>query len=478
MAQKSKMAKIRQPQGRLNIRLYLRVSTDRQAEEGYSLTIQEEKLTAYLATLSGDLDWEVISDDGYSGGDLNRPGIQRIIQEAEADAITHVVVVKLDRLSRSLKDTIYLIEDIFLPHNVAFVSLYESFDTSTPFGRAMIGILSVFAQFERENIYERTRSGMQKRVENGYWPGGGRVPFGYDYDTDQGILVPNADADRVRYIYDQYLAGAGLQAIADQLGLKYEKLAYNILTRKANAGYITYNGQEYQGRHQPIVSLEIYQRAMALMAQRSARKFVAKSPHLLAGFVTCGHCGARMRYAKWGKAGYKLTCYSHQTSKPYLIHDPNCPQPHVWAEEVEAAVIQTLFATAARGRLDQQRKAISGGDILDTLHRQIEICKAKLRRLYDLYAQGENDTLLDTITALQTELAALQSQSQSQSQHQDYLRLASQNLSQLEGLDDLWPLMQVGERRLVLTSLIDQITVKDDNISIKLRYGLEPPEKI
>ncbi len=232
MARKSKMAKIDQPQGKLNIRLYLRVSTDRQAEEGYSLGIQQEKLTAYLDTMSGDISYEVVCDDGYSGGDLNRPGIQRIIEEAEADAITHVVVMKLDRLSRSLKDTIYLIEDILLPHNVAFISLYESFDTSTPFGRAMIGILSVFAQFERENIYERTRSGMQKRVENGYWPGGGRVPFGYDYDPAQGILVPNSDADRVRYIYDQYLSGAGLQTIADQLGLKYEKVAYNILAQE------------------------------------------------------------------------------------------------------------------------------------------------------------------------------------------------------------------------------------------------------
>lgn len=473
MARKSKMAKIEHVPGKFNIRLYLRVSTDRQAEEGYSLGIQEEKLTAYLDTMVGELSYEVICDDGYSGGDLNRPGIQRIIQEAEADTITHVVVMKLDRLSRSLKDTIYLIEDILLPHNVAFVSLYESFDTSTPFGRAMIGILSVFAQFERENIYERTRSGMQKRVENGYWPGGGRIPFGYDYDATQGILVPNSDADRVRYIYDQYLAGAGLQAIADQLGLKYEKVAYNILTRKSNAGYIIYNGVEYKGLHEAIVSLEVYDRAMALLAERSARRFVSTSAHLLAGFVTCGHCGARMRYAKWGKAGYKLTCYSHQTSKPYLVHDPHCPQKHVWVEDVEQAVTQTLFAIAAKGRLEEHKKSIEGGSVLAALHRQIALSKGKLRRLYELYATGDDDTLLEMISSQKEELSTLEEQVHSQEHQISYMRTANQHLAQLDGLEDVWPLMQVSERRMILASLVDGVTVRDEQVEIKLKYGLK-----
>lgn len=473
MARKSKMAKIDQPQGKLNVRLYLRVSTDRQAEEGYSLGIQEEKLRAFLDTMTGDIAYEVVCDDGYSGGDLNRPGIQRIIEEAEADAITHVVVVKLDRLSRSLKDTIYLIEDILLPHNVAFISLYESFDTSVPFGRAMIGILSVFAQFERENIYERTRSGMQKRVENGYWPGGGRVPYGYDYDANQGVLVPNSDADRVRYLYDQYLAGVGLQTIADQLGLKYEKVAYNILTRKSNAGYIVYNGEEYKGLHEPIVSLDVYNNAMNTLKERSARKFTSKSTHLLSGLVTCGHCGARMRYAKWGKNGCKLTCYSRQKSKPYLVHDPDCPQDHVWAQDVEEAVLKTLFSAAAKGQLAEHKKSIDGGSVLETLHRQIEVCKSKLRRLYDLYAMGDDDTLLDSITAQKAELATLEQQVTSEELQLQQLRIANQSLEKLEGLEDVWPLMSVAEQRLILASVVEQIIVRDTVVEIRLKYGLD-----
>ena len=473
MARKSKMAKIEKVVGRQIIRLYIRVSTDRQAEEGYSLGIQEEKLRAYISTLmDSDVAFEVVSDDGYSGGDLNRPGIQRIIEEAENGRITHVVVMKLDRLSRSLKDTMHLIEDIFLPNNVAFISLYESFDTSTPFGRAMIGILSVFAQFERENIFERTRSGMQKRVEAGFWPGGGGIPFGYDYDPAQGILVPNKDADKVRYIYDKYLAGGSLQTIADQLGLKYEKVAYNILTRKSNAGYIVYNGEEYKGKHEPIVSIETYEQAMEMLAIRSAKKLVSKSTHLLTGLCICGKCGAKMRYAPWGKGQHKLVCYSQQTSKAYLIKDPNCDQDKLWAEDVEKAVLSALFTSTAKDKLAKVQKSTSGGAMEDAVTAQLEKANAKLRRLYSLYGESGDDILLATINDTKADIARLESQLYDEQEKKRYLNAANATYSRLEKLQDLWPIMTIEERRAVLTSVVENVTISGNSIEIKLKYGL------
>jgi len=473
MARRSKMAKIEKVIGKLMIRLYLRVSTDRQAEEGYSLGIQEEKLRAYISTfVDEEVEFEVISDDGYSGGDLNRPGIQRIIEEAETGEITHVVVMKLDRLSRSLKDTMYLIEDVFLPNNVAFISLYESFDTSTPFGRAMIGILSVFAQFERENIFERTRSGMQKRVEAGFWPGGGGIPFGYDYDASQGILVPNSDAAKVRYIYDKYLAGGSLQDIAEQLGLKYERTAYNILTRKSNAGYIVYNGEEYVGRHEPIISLETYEQAMAMLAVRSAKKLVSKSTHLLTGLCVCGKCGAKLRYAPWGKGQYKLVCYSQQTSKPYLIKDPNCNQEKHWAEDVEQAVLDALFTAAANDKLTEARKTVSGGGIEDAIQEQLEKANTKLRRLYNLYGESGDDTLLETINETKADISKLETQLYDEREKNRYIAAANTAYSRLEGLQDMWPLMTVEEQRIIVASVIENITITDNSIEVKLKYGL------
>ena len=125
-------------------------------------------------------DYELYADPGFSGKNLERPAIQKLIKDCEDGKIDTVLVFKLDRLSRSQKDTLYLIEEVFNNNEVGFISVRESFDTTTPFGKAMIGILSVFAQLERETILERTRIGLKKRAENGYWRGGGKTPFAYD----------------------------------------------------------------------------------------------------------------------------------------------------------------------------------------------------------------------------------------------------------------------------------------------------------
>ena len=142
--------------------LYLRVSTEAQADEGYSLAAQAEKLEAYCR-MKGISQFRRYVDGGFSGSNLSRPAVGELIEAIRSGAVERVVVYKLDRLSRSQKDTLYLIEDVFLPHGVDFVSINENIDTGSPYGRAMIGILSAFAQLERENIFLRTRMGMVER---------------------------------------------------------------------------------------------------------------------------------------------------------------------------------------------------------------------------------------------------------------------------------------------------------------------------
>ena len=154
--------------------LYLRVSTEAQADEGYSLAAQAEKLEAYCR-MKGIDRFRRYVDGGFSGSNLTRPAVTELVEAIRAGQVERVVVYKLDRLSRSQKDTLYLIEDVFLPHGVDFVSINENIDTGSPYGRAMIGILSAFAQLERENIFLRTRMGMVERVKQGFWPGGGKA---------------------------------------------------------------------------------------------------------------------------------------------------------------------------------------------------------------------------------------------------------------------------------------------------------------
>jgi len=455
----------------LTLALYRRVSTDKQADEGYSLDVQYEKLHAYAQTFSQVREIRDYTDDGYSGSSLERPGIQQLIEDIEAGMITHVIVVKLDRLSRSQKDTLHLIEDIMLPANVAFISIMESFNTDTAFGRAMVGILSVFAQLERENIFERTRGGMQKRVEKGYWPGGGRTPYGYDYDSAKGILVPNQEAEMVRHIYDRYLAGDSMQTIADSLDLKYERVVYNIITRKSNAGYIVYKGEEYRGLHEPIISLDTYNQAMQLLSARSAAKMVTKTGHLLTGLCRCGKCGARMRYLKWGKAGYRLVCYSQQRSKQYLVRDPNCDGPSPFAEDVEAGVIHTLFEVS-RKKLDEARKSVESGGLTDMLQEQLKKAEAKLRRLYGLYGDSGDSYLLETINNVKAEIERLTRSIDEERAKGVVTQSAMNAYRRLDGIQDAWPYMTIQEQRVVLTSVVENITISNDFTDIKLKFDL------
>lgn len=167
--------------------IYIRVSTEFQAEEGYSIDAQKEQLSAYCIS-KGIKNYAFYIDGGWSGSNIDRPEMQKLIKDIKEDKISHVIVYKLDRLSRSQKDTLYLIEDVFNPHGVDFVSLNESMDTSTPMGRLMLGILSAFAQLERENIRLRTRMGMRERVKSGLWMGGGRIHLDMIMIKKKGFL--------------------------------------------------------------------------------------------------------------------------------------------------------------------------------------------------------------------------------------------------------------------------------------------------
>ena len=157
---------------------------------------------------------DIYVDGGYSGSNLERPGMQKMM--SETDKFDTVLVYKLDRLSRSQRDTLYLLEDVFLPNNVDFMSMQESFDTATPYGKAMVGLLAVFAQLEREQIRERTWTGRVERAKTGLYHGGGYIPIGYEYE-DGRLVVNPYEAEQVQKIFEWYLAGASLKEITDRL---------------------------------------------------------------------------------------------------------------------------------------------------------------------------------------------------------------------------------------------------------------------
>ena len=442
--------------------LYIRVSTEAQAEEGYSIQAQSERLEAYCKAM-GWTNYRLYTDGGYSGSNLDRPEMTRLIADARGGQVATVVVFKLDRLSRSQKDTLYLIEDVFLPNGVDFISLNESIDTSTPYGRAMIGILSAFAQLERENIYLRTRMGMVERVRQGYWMGGGGVPFGYDYDQSAGILVPNADAPKVRQMYDLYLKGWSAQRIADLLGLKYDKLVTQILTRKSNIGIITYKGEEDKGLHPPIVPEERFYLGQDRMRDRAVKnRTAAGGRHLLTGLVYCGACGARMRYIRLGKHGYKLRCNGRDPSTPHMKKGDNCQAEAVWAEDLEAQVLRDLFQVSAR--LGEGSDPLP--DPVAQLECEMDKLESKLRRLYQLFAEGEDPVLVDEVREVRRQLELLRKEPAAEEAPRRRATRLENLREQAAGIREAWPCLTPEERQAVIRDCVERIVVDGPKVEI------------
>jgi len=451
--------------------LYIRVSTDAQAEEGYSIKAQTTRLEAYCKAMGWE-NYKHYIDGGYSGSNLERPEIKNLISDCEKRKIKSVVVYKLDRLSRSQKDTLFLIEDVFMPNDVDFISLNESIDTSTPYGRAMIGILSAFAQLERENIFMRTRMGMLERVKKGYWMGGGKIPFGYSYDKNSGIIVPNEDAKKVRKMYDLYIQGYSAERIAKMLGIKYERLVTQTLTRRSNLGIITYKGEEYPGQHEPIVSEETFNLAMAKIKERSKVRTSGGRAYLLSGLLYCGHCGAKMRYMKWGK-GTKIICYSVMKSKDYLVKDENCPAKKIDAAQIEDIVVSDLFNVSAN--IDEKLKNEEKDFInpLAELEENIEKTKAKLKKLYNLYAGSDDEVLLETIAENNKRLKELENEIEKEKKGSMSKKNMEILYDRIRGIRDVWDFIGDNEKQALIRDSVEKVIIKDDEIEIFYRFKLK-----
>lgn len=447
--------------------LYIRVSTDAQYEEGYSVDAQKEKLEQFCK-LRDIKNYKFFIDGGWSGSNIDRPEMKHMIAEIMAGNIESVVVYKLDRLSRSQKDTIYLLEDIFIPNDCNFISLNENFDTTTPYGKAMIGILSVFAQLERENIRERTRMGMHERVKSGLWMGGGRVPFGYDYDSNSGILVPNEHADDVKQIFDLYIKGYSAGKLAKMFDVANDTHIMHILERPIYRGYILYNGELIKGQHQAIVDDETWERAQLARKKRSVAKTNTNS-YLLSGLVVCGICGAKFRYQRWGKNGLKLYCYSQQKSRPSLIHDPNCDNYRYDAEVLETAVLNSIFEYTDSLKVTEQ-KQLNSTNALQVLQSRYDGISAKIKRLYNLYATSEDELLLDTINENKAELLAVSKLIEVEQRTTEVVKDINKQLRDLCNLREMWSTMTIFDKQQALKACVTGIYVTKENIKVEFKY--------
>lgn len=481
----------------LRVALYVRVSTQEQANEGYSVGEQTERLKKYCEAMQWDI-FKIYIDPGYSGGNTDRPGLQDLIKDVEKNKIDKVVVYKLDRLSRSQLDTLFLIEKVFIANNTDFVSMSENFDTSTPFGRAMIGILAVFAQLEREQIKERMGMGKEARAKEGKWHGGSTEPIGYDYNpTTDELVINEYEALQIKELYELFLQGTSLRAIErtfTEKGYTHKhgstwdpKTMRRVMRSKTYLGYIKHRDEWYPGDHDAIISEDTYNKAVKLLDNRAEQyKLTGVKPGAqttyLGGLLHCKHCGGKYsktlnsRYKEGKPKVYWYSCYSRCKKVKKMIKDPNCQNKNWKMTELDNIIFDEIKKLALDPdyilniRAEKLRKSDAPNKIA-IIKKEIEKLNEQISRFMDLYGIGRFtiDQVSDKVDPLNDRKKALEKELESLTG--DVGELTDEETIQIvKSFGDILSRGNFDEIRLVIESLIYYIELDNEDITIHWKF--------
>ena len=324
-----------------------------------SLDAQREAAEAFIASQRGEgliAMPEHYDDGGFSGGNIERPALRRLLNDIEAGRIGAVVTYKVDRLSRSLLDFAKLME-IFERQGVSFISVTQQFNSATSMGRLTLNVLLSFAQFEREVIGERIRDkiAMQKAKGKNC---GGVPPLGYDV-VDHKLVVNHAEAETVRHIFQRFIQmGSATQLVRElkndgfrtkswttvkgrtREGRPFDKLQlYRLLKNRKYIGEITHGEKVYPGEHDAIIDRDLWDKTQAVFAgnrHERANATRTQTPALLKGVLKCGHCGGGMgiTYTRKGARMYRYYLCVQAAKNGRAT----CPVKSVSAGDIEAAV--------------------------------------------------------------------------------------------------------------------------------------------
>lgn len=457
----------------MNVAGYVRVSSDAQTEN-YSIPQQTSLIESYC-TAKGWVLVQTYVDGGYTGANTNRPALKELLSNLGLYDL--VLVYKLDRLSRKQKDTLELIE-LFDKQGVKFASIQENFDTSTPLGMAMVGILSTFAQLEREQIKERMALGRKGRTEKGLWRAGSNVPTGYDY-IDGHLVVREDEALQIRMIYKLFLDGWSIHKIKDFMHANYTNRysswaqASAISTTLRNPLYIGMlpsksDGKAYKGEHEPIIDTDTFNRVQQLMAAKAEHNdpqynhpFIAK--HLLTGITYCGECGGRISCVGTHKYSY-YGCHRKNDGDPRHKALPKCSTPNYNTKKLDAIILgevsKLAYDPAAIKELIKPRKQVDHRKAIKSLERQKS-------RLIDLYAVGGVDLELITLklSEITQKLDELRNDKpiQPEMSYEDAKKIFNNAKAVLDQAD-------TKAQKAILNALIKKIVLKGNQIEIHWRF--------
>ncbi len=446
---------------------YLRVSTEKQVEEGNGLDSQRRDIENYCRKNELIIsDW--YEDDGFTGANMDRPALQRLISDCSRKKIKCIVAFKLDRLSRSMVDGIYLIERIFIPNGVDFRCVHDSVSYNSPMEQAYTQMMAVFAQLDKNTMMLRLRGGMLERVKQGYWMGGGNTPYCYRYDKEQGILVQIPEkVELARQAMELYMSGYSEVKIQKMLGFKNDITVKQILTSQVNIGMIPYKGKLYKGRHEPVFDLKTFEAAQQFRKIRKTNRahggtYVA---NLLTGLCYCGVCGCKMRYQKWSTGKYKIYCCSRNSGLYYLPnYNHNCNNSLEWADDIEKQVEEQILKLSINLSSHKKNEKES---CLDIFNKQLEKEKGKLKRLYGLYAEG-NDTVLELIRDSENNADELKRKINEELKKPDNTQKEKLVYENIKKLADVWDHIDKPSKNQILKSIISKIVIVNGNVEIQL----------
>ena len=360
--------------------IYTRKSTTEGLDQDFTtLDAQREAAENYIASQKSE-GWvplqEQYNDGGFTGANIERPALQKLLADIKEYKVNCVVVYKVDRLSRSLMDFAQLLE-FFEKHNVTFVSVTQHFNTNSSMGRLTLNVLLSFAQFEREIISERTKDKMGAARRKGKWTGG-RPPLGYDLDREnKRIVVNEEEAKLVRDIFDLYIKDRSLLQVAKTIndkghrtkcmtyktgktygGKKFGVTHVQFMIRNVvYLGKVNYGGQIYDGQHEAVVSEDTFKQAQETMKQNRVERKTTKN-HDCTGLLTkllhCKTCNTFMFHTytlKNGTHKYRYYLCSNAQKRGYA----SCPTKSINAQAVEDVTIDRLKTVFSDQNIDDHR---------------------------------------------------------------------------------------------------------------------------
>ncbi len=352
--------------------IYTRKSTEEGlGQEFNSLDAQREACAAYITSQRSE-GWQLVKtqydDGGFTGGNLDRPALKKLIENIKARTVDIIVVYKIDRLTRSLMDFAKLVE-VFDEHAVTFVSVTQSFNTTTSMGRLTLNVLLSFAQFEREVISERVRDKIAASKQKGMWMGG-NIPLGYDA-KDRKLLINTEAANTVKLIYAYYLKTGSVFELKEHLdrnnikskgrkhdndircGVSYSRGAlYAILKNPIYIGKTRHKNKIYDGQHPPIIERDTWNQVQDKLNENSvnsSRDGNDKITALLKGkMIDCE--GNRYSPSFTAKGNKRYRYYISQNLLQNRDH-PKHVIARIPAESFETMLVQTIDGLLKGDRL-------------------------------------------------------------------------------------------------------------------------------